>query len=79
MAIHLLAAAVVHCLLLFLKLSHLLADRHALRDGADGLLALLCVDSEQRPDALTNATTTLVLDLANTCMLQIVLHLGAVS
>ena len=78
MTIHLLTTTVVHSLLLFLKLPHLLADRHTLWDRTDRLLALLRMDTEQRPDALTNSTAALVLDLADTSMLQIVLHLGAI-
>ena len=79
MSVHLQATAVVHGLLLLLKLAHLLADGGTLRDGTIIVLALLSVDTQKGPDSFTDSTAALNLDSAYAGVLQVILHLGAIS
>lgn len=78
-AVHFEAAAIVHGLLLLLKLAHLLADCNALWDGTLRFLALLGMNAQQGPNALANLTSALNLLRANAGMAEVVLHLGAVG
>ena len=64
-AVHFKPSPVVHSLLLFLQLSHLLADNHTLRNRAHCVLALLSMDTKQRPYPLANPATALDLSLWN--------------
>jgi hypothetical protein len=79
MPVHFKSATIVHRLLLLLKLTHLFANSRALRNGANRILTFLGVNTEKRPDTLTNSTTALNLDLTHPRMLQVLLHLGAIS
>jgi hypothetical protein len=63
MSVHFKTAAVVHGLLLFLELAHLLSNGHALRNWTMRHLAFLGMDTEECPNSFANSATTHYLDL----------------
>jgi hypothetical protein len=63
--IHFLSPTIVHSLLLFLQLTHFLADHHALWNRTNRILTLLSMDSKQSPDSFTDTASSLNLCLEN--------------
>jgi hypothetical protein len=63
-SVHLEPTTIVHSLLLPLKLAHPLPDCHTLRNRANRFLTLLCVNSKQSPDPLTDLTPPLDFNLS---------------
>ena len=78
MSIHFETTTIVHCLLLLLELAHLRANGIALWDRTVRVLALLGMNSKQRPNALANLAATKDLDTTSVGVLEIILHLGTI-
>lgn len=77
--IHLYTTTIVHSLLLFLELSHFLANASTLWNRTITVFALLGMESKQGPYPLANAASPVDFRLADLRMLQILLHFRAIG
>ena len=77
--IHHLPTPIIHSLLLQLKLSVALPNCHTVGYRTVLLLTLPRMDLEKSPDAFTNITSSIRLNLAPSTVLEKSLHLGTVG
>mmetsp|Transcript_9995 Transcript_9995/g.17981 ORF Transcript_9995/g.17981 Transcript_9995/m.17981 type:complete len:207 (+) Transcript_9995:161-781(+) len=77
--IHHLPTPIIHCLLLQLKLPVPLTNSHTIRHGAVISLTLPGVNLKKGPDAFTNITPTIRLNLAPRTMFEQSFHLRAIG
>mmetsp|Transcript_18324 Transcript_18324/g.23597 ORF Transcript_18324/g.23597 Transcript_18324/m.23597 type:complete len:128 (+) Transcript_18324:120-503(+) len=79
MPIHFQTPTIIHSLLLFLQLPHLLSDSVTLGNGAFVVLTLLSMDTQKGPDSFAYSATSLNFDSTDARMFEVVLHLRTIG